>query len=199
MRVDAGDRRLTGNVGSNLELQLRQGFGARARNRLIGVHDNPFDSDGVTDCHQHRHELHRGAVGVGDDALVPLAVVGVHLTDDEWDVGLHPPRVGVVDDRGSARGRLGRQLARNVRAGGEKRDVNIFECFGRGLPHRQGPTIGTHGGSSRSAGGKQAKLADRKVPFGEDLDHRSPDDAGGTDYRDGQREGFSGHDSTLIG
>ena len=42
-----------------------------------------------------------------------------------------------------------------------------------------------------ATGGEQAQLADREVPFGQDLDHRSTDDAGGADDRDGQRAGFS--------
>ena len=45
---------------------------------------------------------------------------------------------------------------------------------------------------------EQAKLADREVPFGEDLGHRSPDDAGGAEDGDGERADFCGHSSTRI-
>ncbi len=42
---------------------------------------------------------------------------------------------------------------------------------------------GLAGGSLR---GEKAQLADGKLPFEEDLDHRPPDDAGGADDRDGE-------------
>ena len=69
----------------------------------------------------------------------------------------------------------------------EEGDVDAFEGLGSRLPDRQSPSVGAHRRSGRTAGGEQPKLPDREVPFGEDLDHRSTDDASGTDDRDGQR------------
>ena len=129
---------------------------------------------------------------------MPLAVVGVDLADDERNVRLHAPGIRVVDDRGSTGGRGRGQLARNVGAGGEERDVDTLESLGRRLADGQGPSVGAHRRPGRATGGEQPQFADRKVAFGEDLDHRSTDDAGGADDRDGQRAWFSGHGSTQV-
>ena len=60
-----------------------------------------------------RHELHRGAVGVGDDALVVRGVVVVDAHDHERHARLHAPLRGVVARRRAAlRGLAARGRAR---------------------------------------------------------------------------------------
>ena len=64
----------------------------------------------------------RGAVGVGDDALGPVAyLLRVDLGDDQRHVRVHPERAGVVDrDRapgGGDRRPLRRHLVRHVEHG----------------------------------------------------------------------------------
>ena len=83
-------------------------------------------------------------------------------------------------------------------AGREEGDVDAFESLGRRLAHRESSPVGADSRSGGPAGGEQSKLADRETPLGQDLDHRSSDDAGGADDRDGQRSGFSGHGSTTL-
>src|SRR6266550_1449067 len=48
-------------------------------------------------------------------------------------------------------------------------------------------TLDRNRASGRSTGRHEAQLPEGKLPLGEDLDHRPPDDAGGADDRDGER------------
>ena len=109
MRVDRGRQRLAGGVGADLALELGDRVAAGPADALVRVHDDPLDPDRIADRHQHRDELHRRAVRVGDDALVERRIVGVDLADHERHAWLHPPGARVVDhrravgDRGRAR------------------------------------------------------------------------------------------------
>ncbi len=76
---------------------------------------------------------------------------------------------------------------RNVAAGGEEGDVDAVERLRQGLGDLVGSAIDRDDPPGRPAGGEQAQLPDRKLPFVEDLGHRPPDDAGGADDRDGER------------
>ena len=117
---------------------------------------------------------------------VAFEVVGIDLRHDERDRPVHPPG-GRVVDHGRAAGDRGRgQLARDVGAGREEGDVDAVERLGDGLADLERAAIDGDGPPGRSAGGEQAQLTDRELPFVEDLDHRPSDDAGGSDDRDGQ-------------
>ena len=80
-----------------------------------------------------------------------------------------------------------RQLFGNGSTGREERDVDAFEGLRSRLLDGHRPARGAHGSAGGSAGGEQSKVPYRKLPFGQDLDHRSTDDARGADDRDGQR------------
>ena len=45
VRVDGGDRGLTGDVGPDLALELGDGVGAGPRHGLVGIDDDPFEAD----------------------------------------------------------------------------------------------------------------------------------------------------------
>jgi hypothetical protein len=72
-------------------------------------------------------------------------VVGVHLADDEGDVGLHAPLRGVVDHDRAPFGGLRRQVARDPGSGREQRDVDAFEGVRGRLLHRPLSTGELHG------------------------------------------------------
>jgi hypothetical protein len=110
MGIDRWLLRLTGDMCPDLALELRDRVRARPRDRLVRVDDDPLDADAVPQRHQDRNELHGGAVGVGDDPLVTLEVVRVHLRDDERHRLVHPPRTRVVDHGRASSSCLGRKL-----------------------------------------------------------------------------------------
>ena len=57
----------------------------------------------------------------------------------------------------------GREVARDVGAGGEQRDVDAFEGLGDRLGDLERPTVDRHGPAGRSPGGEQAQLPDREL------------------------------------
>ena len=131
--VDRGHQRLARGVGPELVLELDDRVRAGPRHALVGVDHDALETDGVAQGHQHRRELHRRAVGVGDDALVERRVVGVDLADHEGHARRHPPRVRVVDDRGPVGDRGRRQDLRDRGAGREQGEVDAVERLGHGL------------------------------------------------------------------
>ena len=101
---------------------------ARARDRLIGAHDNPAHAGGVVQGLERDDHLDGRAVGVGDDPLVPGDVVGIDLGHDERNVWLHAKGARVVDDhRPGGRGDrapLPGDAARSAR----EHDVDVLKC-----------------------------------------------------------------------
>ena len=194
VRVDAGRLGLAGHVGADLALQLGDRIGAGPRDGLVGVDDDPLQPDRVAQRHQDRHELHRGAVRVGDDPLVRLEVVGVHLAHDERDPGLHAPRGRVVDHGGATRGRLRSEVARDVGAGAEQGDVDAVERIPGRLANLDGLPADLDRSPGRPARRQESQLPDREASFAEYLDHRPTDDAGGADNGndEGRRLGHPG-------
>ena len=82
------------------------------RHGLVGRRDHPDETGLVVQRLEDGHRRHRGAVGVGDDAL--RRVVGqrtVDLGDDERHLGIHAERGGVVDHDHPGGGELRRELA----------------------------------------------------------------------------------------
>ncbi len=163
MRVDPGLLGLPGDVGPDLRLELGDRLAARSRDRLVGVDDDPLQADRVAQRHERRHQLHRGAVRVGDDPLVGLEVVRVDLAHDQRDARLHPPGAGVVDDRAAAGGRLRRQVAGGVAAGREEGDVDAVEGLGRRLLDLHLAAAERQRAAGRARRGEEADLPDREA------------------------------------
>ena len=70
-----------------------------AADGLIGADNEAHKAGLVVQRLEHGHRRHRGAVGVGDDALVSVRdFAGIDLADNERDLGVHAPRRRVVDD-----------------------------------------------------------------------------------------------------
>ena len=185
-------------MGADLPLELGDRVRARAGHRLVRVDDDPLDPDRVAEGHQHGGELHRRAVGVGDDPLVAFEVVRVHLAHDERHVRVHSPRGRVVDHGRASSGRLRRECLRRVRAGAEQRDVDALERVRRRLPDLDRAPVRRDRSTGRPAGRQQPQLPDREGTLAEHADHRPTDDAGGADDGNGQG-GRLGHPGTAPG
>ncbi len=149
-----------------------------------------------------RPTLSRSAISTGAICIVEqfglatmpgmaLEIGWIDLRDDQRDGRVHPPGRRVVDDRRTVSDRRRGKLLRDVAAGREQGDVDAGEGLGDGLPDLERATVDRHCPSGRPAGGEQAQLTDRELPLVEDLDHRSADDAGGTD--DGNGQGLTVH------
>jgi len=78
-------------LAKEMGVQLRDRLVPGAAHGLVRIHDHSLQADRVAQRHQHRHELHRGAVGIGDDAFVIAGVLVVHAGHHERDPRLHAP------------------------------------------------------------------------------------------------------------
>jgi hypothetical protein len=186
-------------VGGELGLELGHGIGAGARDGLVGVDHDPLDADAVADGHQDRHQLHRRAVGIGDDPGVCGGVGGVDLADDERHTRIHPPGVRVVDHRRTVADGGRCKLQGNRGAGREQGDIDAFKRLGQGLDDRMGDAADQGGAPGGAARRHEPELTHGEFALQEDLDHRPPDETGGADNGDGERLArHEGHASTAL-
>ncbi len=176
--------------GADLAVELVGPREARPGDGLVRRDDQPLEAGLVVQHLEHRHRGHRGAVRVGDDALDggPDGA-GVHLGDDERDLGVATPRRRVVDDQRTGRGEPGGVHLRRGTAGGEQRDVDarqvrrldVLDHHVGAAPRQRGP------GGAR--GGEVPDGGDREVALVEQPPHDAAHLAGGTDHRDVQTHG----------
>ena len=90
------------------------------------------------------------------------------------------------------RATAGGASSREVSAPAEKSAMSTpVERLGAASAISRVPALDRDRPAGRPLGREQPQLADGKLPFEEDLDHRPPDDAGGADDRDG--EGLACH------
>ncbi len=194
--VDRRADRAPGDVGLHLGLQLGDGLVARAADRLVGVHHDAFESRGVAERGEHGHQLHRRAVGVGDEALMGARVGGVDLGHHQRHARLHPPARRVVDDHGAGfhggRGKRARHAPRRPRRGRYRRRRRTPVRASSTVTRR--PAMVSDVPAERAdASGTQRAEGERALD--EDLQHRPAHGARGADDGDGQRSGGLGwHD-----
>ena len=148
---------------------------------LVGRDDHRLESGLVGERLHNRHGDHRGAVGVGDDALGDrVEVGGVDLGHDQRDVVVHAPGTGVVDhDRTGGRDPRGEFFRRGT-AGGEERDVEAAVVGRLCVFHRDVLTIPFDGLARRTGGGEQSKRGHGEGALRQERPHHTADLAGGT-------------------
>src|SRR5215212_6842979 len=184
MGIDAWLRRLTVENRPRLLPQLPDCVSAGARDRLIGGDDQPLDPDRVEDRLQRHHQLHRGAVGIRDQAVVIGDRVVVHPRHDEGYVVMHPPVARVVDDHGTRIDDLRRPLRAHLAPGGGKHQV---EALDRSVGQLLDLELGAgerNAAARRASGGERHQLGDREPALGQHLEDRRADGAGGAEDAD---------------
>ena len=100
-------------------------------------------------------------------------------------VGVHPPRVGLVDDDGAGLGDHRRVLPGLRGAGRADRDVHALERGRLDPPDRDGLAGEGDRLADRALGGEAAQLAHRELALLEDAQRRLAGGAGGADHGDG--------------
>ena len=155
-----------------LAVELVHAFLAGAGDGLVGRHDDALDGGAVMERLEGDHELRRGAVRVGDDALLhPADGVGVHLRDHERHVRVVAPGGGVVDHHRSLRGDLRRPFLRDLAAGRHEAQVDVGKVVGvEGLGLQRLVAEGNLRALA-AAGGQCHHLVGRKGPLCEDVEH----------------------------
>jgi len=146
LAADLGDQVIRDLVGEDLGLvgfpmaqslnlvhQLHRAAGAGTGNRLIGGGSHGLDGrNGVQGVHRGDGD-NGGAVGVGDDAIVPCYVLGVHFGNDEGHLGVKTEGGGIVHEDRAGLDNGGSEALRNVVFGGTQNNVHTLESLVTGL------------------------------------------------------------------
>ena len=157
---------------AELSVELLDPGHAAAGHGLVGAGHDADQPGGVVQRLEHRHRRHRGAVGVGDDALADLAErVRVDLADDQRHVRVHPPGGGVVDDRGAGGGEHGRQPPAGGRTRAEDRQVEPAGVGGRGVLDDDLPVADPQGRARGAGAREQPHLLEGEVALGQQPEH----------------------------
>ncbi len=165
-------------VGRFAQLTLELGHPGQARpgHGLVGGDDDPDKPGLVVQRLQYRHPDHGGAVGIGHDPAGHAGQrIDVHLRDDERDLGIHPPRRGVVDDDGPTLCESGRQLARSGRADGEEGEVDPGRIGGGDVLHHDLPAPELEPATGRPVRREQTDVIGGEVALMEDGAHHGTD------------------------
>ena len=184
MREDLGLGVLALEHRGGLLLQLLDRLAAGAGDRLVGGDDQALDPGGVDDRLQRDHQLHRRAVGVGDDPVVAVDGVVVDAGDDQRDVVVHAPVAGVVDDDRAGLDELRRPLGADLAAGGGEDDVEALDRLRGQRAALELRSVEVDLLARRALGGERDDLGGGEVALGEDLEERRADGAGGADDPD---------------
>ena len=186
-------RAVTGQSGrfirnlAHLILELAHAGNTASRYRLVRGGDE-LDQTGLdVQRLEDWHGGHGGAVRIGDDPTPRERLIDrmwIDLTDDERDLGIHPPCAGVVDDDRTLSGNLRGQSLRGGGAGREDGNVHLGVVGGVGvfdddlaaLPRKL-----LAGGPRR---GEEPDRSGREVPLLEDLSHGLSDHARCSDDAD---------------
>ena len=157
---------------------------ARAADGLVGRGDDRLDGallgEGV-----NGHEGHDGgAVGVRDDALVPLHVLGVDLGDDKGDVGVEAERARIVDEHRARLDDRGGKTLGDVVLGRAENDIKALKRVVRRLDDGALLTA-EHDFAARASGACDGtKGRNGEVALFENFDHFLTDGAGGAENTD---------------
>ena len=185
--VNRGNDLRPSHVRLDLPFELGDRLRAGAGDGLVGIDDHAPEANRVAKRGEHRRELHRRAVRVGDDAVMLGQVFWVDLADNEGHPVIHAPRRRVVDDHRAAPDRYRGHRPRLIRTSREQRDVDAVEGFGGRLGDRERSAADGQVRACRPRRRQRSDLAGWKAALEEDLEHRPADQPRGADHRHRRR------------
>ena len=159
---------------------------AGAGDGLIGRDDDAGDLRRVMQRLQRDDELRGRAIRIGDDVLLGVFRdgIGIHFRHDQRHIRVHAPGRGIIDHNRALATDLRRPFLRDRAACRHQADVGageivIFERFADERPVAEG-----HVRADRARRGERDDFIGGKPPLGEDIEHFTPDIAGGADDGD---------------
>ena len=181
---DLGLKVLALGKGLDLIVEFVDAALARAADGLVGRGDDRFDGAFLGEGIDGHKRDDRGAVGIRDDALVPLHVLGVDLGNDEGNIGVEAEGARVIDKHRSRLDDRGSETLGDVVLGRAKDDVEPFKGIvggfddGAFLPAERDLT------ARASCACDGTKGRDREIALFENFDHFLTDGAGGAENTD---------------
>ena len=178
-------------VLARLLVKLVHRLEARTTCGLVGAHDDALDATReIVERLERDDHLDGRAIGIGDDARMPLEVLRVDLGDDQRHVIVDAKRARVVDHDTS---RIHHGLAiflGGVASAGKQRDVDALEARRRHLFDHELPIAKLDGATSRTSRGKRLDLGRREFALREYLEHLASDNTRGACHGN---DGMCGH------
>ena len=175
-----GDR-FTGRMGFHLLLKIIQALRAGAADGLIGADDDPPYAVGFVERPDGDVHDDGRAVGVGDDAVMPVDLLGVDLGHDERDAVFHAEVTGVVDHHRAGRDGGRGELFADAAAGGKEGDLDALEAVLRQLFDGVSLAEEFNGLAGTFGAGQQLETLDRKPALGQHGEKFLTHGPGGTD------------------
>ena len=174
---DLGLKVLALGKGLDLIVEFVDAALARAADGLIGRGDDRLDGAFLGEGIDGYKRDDRGAVGIRDDALVPLHVLGVDLGNDEGNIGVEAEGARVIDEHRARLDDRGSETLGDVVLGRAKDDVEPFKGIvggfddGAFLPAERDLTARASGACDGTKG------RDREIALFENFDHFLTDGA----------------------
>mmetsp|Transcript_26181 Transcript_26181/g.46566 ORF Transcript_26181/g.46566 Transcript_26181/m.46566 type:complete len:333 (+) Transcript_26181:63-1061(+) len=156
---------------ARLQHKLIHGSGTSARSRLVGGDNHPLDGAHLVQRRDGHEGDDGGAVGVGNDATLPLTVlhprhrVWVDLRNHQRHPLCHPKRGAVVHHHRPRINRRRPKLLADTAASAEQRNVHILEAVHCELLHRVGLAVKVDLLPCRPCTGEHLHVAVREVPL----------------------------------
>ena len=162
---------LTTAQSGQLSLELGHTGSASTRSCLIRGHDHALHAGELMQRPRRNQTDDGRAVGVGDQAVVPLNVIGVNLGHDQRHLGIQTEGMAVVDHDGAALDGLGQQFLGDIVAGSAEYDVAALKGLGESLFDHNLLAAELDGLARRTRARQQLELANRKLLLVEALEH----------------------------
>ena len=157
-----------------LPLELEHAADGPPRRRLVGRRDQPGDPGQVVDRFQDHDRANRGAIRIGDDARVPLDVLGIDLGDNQGHFRVETEGPAVVDGDCALAHGFRHQIHADIVIGGEQGDVHAFEGRFCRLDRQQRPVAEADRRANEILLLQDPQFTDGETVLFEDLDHRGP-------------------------
>ena len=178
-------------LASQSVLQVVDTLHTGTGNSLISGVYNTLDAVLILQRLQSYHSLNRGAVGIRDNALVPLDVLGIDFRNYQRYCLVHSPLAAVVYDRNTVCCRDGSELSAGATARTEEGDIDrLVEGMLCQFFHGIFLTLEHDLLSCGTAGCHQVNVLKRKISFFQNFQERGSDYTRRPDYCD---VGFSFH------
>ena len=146
---------------------------------LVGAHHAANQSPSVVQRLEGHHELHGGAVGVGNDQILVPKDPSIHFRHDQLVVGAHAPSAAVVHHRDATRCKPWRPVQTDRSARGKQGHVRrCVKCFFH-ADHLDGLPPKIHGLANRPCRRHRQQLCDRQFLLFQHLQHGSSNHARG--------------------
>ena len=155
----------------HLVLQLNGAAGAGAGHRLVGGSGHGLNGGNLVQGIDGGDGDDGRAVGVGNNALVPLHILRIDFRHNQRHVGIQPEGGGIVhkDRTGLHDGRS--ELLGNVVFRRAQHDVHALKGGITGLLNGHVFALELHGLAGGTGRGQGHQLPHRKVPLGQDFHH----------------------------